>query len=173
MEQVLIRALAKEPALRFDSIETMNRAFQAALAAALDPKRHAANDPTIITQRTQALYRKYQNVRPADRGGRYRRSAVLAGLLLLLVLVVSAGAVAVVNPDLLTSPSAAPPTDDPAVQATRAQATVDYLVALNATQQATQAAPGALQTEVMSAVRQTVAARQGTPDASGTLAPTP
>jgi serine/threonine-protein kinase len=161
VELVLIRGLAKDPALRFESVEALNRAFQAAVAAALDPKRQPAADPTVMTPKAQELYRRYQNVRPAERGGR-RRSVVMAAGLLVLVLIVSAAAVAVVNPSFLNSPTPLPPTEDPAVLATKYQATVDYLVAINETQQAQENNPGAQQTEVMRAVIATIEAQQAT-----------
>jgi len=99
VELVLIKALAKDPALRYESVEAMNTAFRAALQAALHPGRAAAaNDKTLNAQRTLALYRKYQNVRPPERRGRYERSVVLATLLLLMACTVSAGAVAAIEP---------------------------------------------------------------------------
>jgi hypothetical protein len=108
VELVLIKALAKDPALRFESVEAMNRAFQGALAAALDPARHAAaNGKTISAHRTLAMYRKYQNVKPPERRGRLSRSAILAALLLLAACSVSAGAIAVIRPGLFTGASAA------------------------------------------------------------------
>jgi hypothetical protein len=170
VELVLIRGLAKDPALRFESVEALNRAFQAAVAAALDPKRQPPADPTVMTPKAQELYRRYQNVRPAERGGR-RRSVVMAAGLLVLVLIVSAAAVAVVNPSFLNSPTPLPPTEDPAVLATKYQATVDYLVAINETQQAQESNPGAQQTEVMRAVIATIEAQQATQAAAQVPAP--
>jgi serine/threonine-protein kinase len=107
IELVLIKALAKDPALRFDSLQALNQAFQSALAAALDPAGHAAaNGKTLSAQRTLAMYRKYQNVKPPERQGRFQRSAVLAALLLLLACAVSAGTIAVIRDDLFARASA-------------------------------------------------------------------
>ncbi|MBF8257416.1 MAG: putative Protein kinase, partial [Anaerolineales bacterium] len=91
IELVLIKALAKDPALRFDSMEALNRSFQAALAVALDPQARAADGKTISSQRTLAMYRKYQNIKPPESRGRLQRSAILAALLLLAACTVSAG----------------------------------------------------------------------------------
>jgi serine/threonine-protein kinase len=158
VEQVLIRALAKDPALRFESVEAMNRAFQAAMTAALESGRPASDDPTIITQRTLAMYRKYQNVRPAGRRGRIARPAVAAALLLVLVLVVSAGAVAIVRPEVLVPRTAAPTVEDPSVKATHLQATVDYMVILGSSDQPTGLPVDALETEVVVSAMQTIQA---------------
>ena len=64
IELVLIKALAKDPALRFASIKDLNQAFQAELKAALDPKLRSAGARTIGLDRTLELYRRYQNVKP-------------------------------------------------------------------------------------------------------------
>ena len=158
VEQVLIRALAKDPALRFPSVEAMNRAFQAATTAALESGRSTPDDPTIITQRTTALYRKYQNIRPEARRGRLPRPAVVAALLLLLVFVVSAGAVATVRPEFFVPRTAVPTVEDPSIQATRLQATVDYLVRIGSTGQPSGMPAEALETQVAISAMQTVQA---------------
>ena len=126
VELVLIRALAKDPAFRFDSIEKLNRAFQRELAAALDPALSAADARTIGPERTLALYRRYQNVQPPARPPRRRRSELLAVLLLLLACTVSGGAVAIIYPETFRPAIAAPlATQD-------VQATVDVLLTANA-----------------------------------------
>jgi serine/threonine protein kinase len=79
IELVLIKALAKDPALRFDSLQALNQAFQSALAVALDPAHHAAaNGKTQRSERWRCI--EYQNVKPPEQG-RFQRSAVLAALL--------------------------------------------------------------------------------------------
>ena len=83
VEMVLVRALAKDPALRFASIKDLNQAFQTELKAALDPKLRTAGARTIPLERTQELYRRYQNVKPPVRKRTYDRPAILATLLLL------------------------------------------------------------------------------------------
>jgi serine/threonine-protein kinase len=158
VEQVLIRALAKDPSLRFESVEAMNRAFQAAVTASLEPRRQAAEDPTIITQRTLAMYRKYQHVRPTTRRARLARPAVAAALLLILVFVVSAGAVAVLRPEVLGPRTAVPTVEDPSVKATHLQATVDYMVILGSSDQPTGLPVDALETEVVVSAMQTIQA---------------
>jgi serine/threonine-protein kinase len=107
VELVLIKALAKDPALRYESVEAMNRAFQSALQVALDPSRNAADGRTLSAQRTLAMYNKYQNVKPPVRQGRLPRSAILATLLLLLACTISAAAVYIIRPDLFMPASAA------------------------------------------------------------------
>jgi hypothetical protein len=138
---VLIRALAKDPSLRFESIGALNDAFQAALATALDPHLRAADAKTHSPERTLAMYQKYQNVRPSEpsaRRRRYDRSAVLALLLLLLACVVSAGAVYLVYPEAFVPVAAAPvPTQ------VDVQATVDFLLTANAPESGPEAPPGA------------------------------
>jgi len=168
IELVLIKALAKDPALRFESMEALNRSFQAALAVALDPQARAAADgKTISAQQTLAMYRKYQNIKPPERGGRFQRSAILAALLLLAACTVSAGAIAVIRPELFTRVDAAAPTPDEAARATMVRATVDYLVSLNAPEQGTELPPGALETAVMAAVMQTIMASGEPTEAAG------
>lgn len=155
VEQVLIRALAKNPALRFESVAAMNMAFQAAMAVGPGPS--PADDPTMITPRLVELYRKFQDVRPAARRRR-ARPGVVAALLLILIFVASAGAVALLGPDVLVRGPAAPTEEDPSVQATRLQATVDYLVRMGSTDQPTALPPDLLETEVFLSVMQTIEA---------------
>src|SRR3972149_6251314 len=89
IERVLIRALAKDSALRFGSIDGLNQAFQAALGTALDPRRRAAGAKTQNLENTLAMYRRYQNVKLPPRRRAYDRSAVVAALLLLLACTIS------------------------------------------------------------------------------------
>jgi hypothetical protein len=166
VELVLIKALAKDPALRFESVEAMNRAFQASLAAALDPARHAAaNGKAISAQRTLAMYNKYQNVQSPARPKRYQRSAILAALLLLLACTVSAAAVAVIRPELFTGASAQ------GVQLSDAdvQATVEVRLA-TALAAGTTVPTGALETEIYATV---MAAVEATRIAGGGPSSTP
>jgi len=154
VELVLIRALAKDPALRFESMEALNRSFQAALAVVLDPARvSAADGKTLSSQRSLAMYRKYQNVKPPERGGRFQRSAVLAALLLLLACTVSAGAVAVIYPEIFTPAAAAPSLSEADIQAT-----VNVLLTANTSDNGTDLPPGVLETAVYAAVLQTIEA---------------
>jgi hypothetical protein len=148
IELVLIKALAKDPALRYESMEALNRAFQAALAAALDPARYAAADgKTITSQRTLAMYRKYQNVTPRARQGRTQRSLILATLLLLLACTVSAGAIAVIRPELFSGASA----QSSQLSDAEIQATIEARLA-TALAAGTTMPTGALETEIYSTV---------------------
>jgi serine/threonine-protein kinase len=171
IELVLIKGLAKDPALRYASIDELNQAFQKALILAADPRRRSAADAktqSFDRNRTMAMYRKYQNVKPPVRRGWYQRSAILATLLLLLACTVSAGAIYVISPEIFTSAFAqAQGTPD-------VQATVDAIVAAFTPAPGTELAPGALETQVMAAVIQTIQA--STPSATlgaGTGSPTP
>jgi serine/threonine protein kinase len=76
VERVILRATAKDPADRFESMESFNAAFQASLAHALNPRMHPA--PTIPLPPSLSL------PRPAARRGRIR-PWMLAALLLLLL----------------------------------------------------------------------------------------
>jgi len=147
IELVLIKALAKDPALRFDSMEALNRSFQAALAVALDPQARAADGKTVSAQRTLAMYRKYQNIKPPERQGRLPRSAILAALLLLAAFTVSAGAIAVIRPDIFTGAAAQ------GIQLSEAdlQATIDSRLA-TALAAGTTMPTGALETEIYATV---------------------
>jgi serine/threonine-protein kinase len=165
IELVLIKALAKDPALRFDSMEALNRSFQAALAVALDPQARAADGETISSQRTLAMYRKYQNIKPPESRGRLQRSAILAALLLLLACSVSAGAIAVIRPELFSGAAAAGvPMSDAEIQATVESRLATALAG------GTDMPTGALETEIYSAV---LAAVEATNIAGGGPSSTP
>ncbi|HMK08685.1 MAG TPA: serine/threonine-protein kinase [Anaerolineales bacterium] len=113
IERILIRALAKDPALRFDSVAALNQAFQTALTEALDPHARAAGEKTLSRSATLAMYRKYQNVTPAARRRSYERPAVLVALLMILLCVLTVGAAGLLRPDLFfASRSAEPPAVD-------------------------------------------------------------
>ena len=165
VELVLIKALAKDPALRFDSIKDLNRAFQTELKAALDPKLRSAGARTVGLDRTLELYRRYQNVRPPPRKRSNNQMAVLSALLLLLACVVSAGAIGIIYPELFRPASASPPMSQADLQST-----VDVVLTANAPALGTELAPGELETAVYAAVLQTLQA-SGSPEA-GTPPPT-
>ena len=153
VERVLIRALAKDPALRFDSIRALNEAFQTELHAALDPRLRATTTRTIPLDSTQELYRRYQNVKPPSRRRPYERSLIVATLLLLLACGVSAGAVGIIYPEMFRPASAAP-----AISRDELQATVDVVLTANAPVAGTVLPPGELETRVYSAVVETLQA---------------
>jgi len=170
IELVLIKALAKDPALRFDSMEALNRSFQAALAVALDPRARAAEGKTVSSQRTLAMYRKYQNIKPPERQGRLPRSAILAALLLLAACTVSAGAIAVIRPDIFTGAAAQ------GIQLSEAdlQATIDSRLA-TALAAGTSMPTGALETEIYATVFAAVEATRiaaGGPSSTPSTTPT-
>jgi len=157
IEQVLIKALAKDPANRYESIRHLNDAFQHALRVAVDPARRAAEASTQLLDRTLAMYRKYQNVRPPTRRRWYERSALVAALLLLTACAVSAGAIAVIRPEIFSPAAAASSLSEAEIQAT-----VEFLLALNAPQAGSGVSEDELATAIMAAVMQTVAAGQST-----------
>ena len=153
VELVLVKALAKDPSLRYDSVLALNDAFQDALRLALDPARRTK---TRDVDRTTAIYNKYQNVKPPPRRRWFERSALAAALLALLACPAAAAATALYYPDLLNGGAAA------AAVPLDVQGTVDVLLTLNAPAPGTRVAPGAMQTAVYVAVIQTLAAN-GTP----------
>jgi serine/threonine-protein kinase len=153
VELVLVRALAKDPALRFPSIKDLNDAFQAGLKAALDPRLRASGAHTVPLDRTQELYRKYQNLAPVARNRPSSRPVVLATLLLLLACAVSAGAVGMVYPELFGRASAAP-----AMSPSDIQSTVDVVLTANPPEPGTDLPPGQLETAVYIAVVHTLEA---------------
>jgi serine/threonine protein kinase len=155
VELVLIKALAKDPALRFDSIKDLNQAFQAELKAALDPRLLTAGARTMSMENTLELYRRYQNVKPPARKRPHDRSAVLAALLLLLACTVSAGAVGIIYPEIFRPASAAPSYSQADIQST-----VDVVLTANSPAAGTELPPGALETSVFAAVIQTLQASQ-------------
>jgi serine/threonine protein kinase len=85
VEAVIIKAMAKDPAHRFNSVTEMNKAFQEALASSLDEKgrlkrrRVGPESPTLPPLEMSAD----QSGRAAGHA-RWRRAAMLAGLLLLI-----------------------------------------------------------------------------------------
>jgi serine/threonine-protein kinase len=132
IEMVLVKALAKDPDLRFESVLSLNGAFQDALRLALDPSRRT---PTRDAARSTAIYNKYQNVRPRPRRRWYGSTAVAAALLLLLGCPASAAALGVFYPQLLSGGSGGAAFD--------VQGTVDVLLTLNAPGPGTVVAPSA------------------------------
>jgi serine/threonine-protein kinase len=159
VELVLVRGLAKDPALRYASILELNDAFQEALRLALDPTRRVK---TRDVDRTTAIYNKYQNVKPPPRRRWFERSALVAALLLVVVCPASAAGAALFYSELLygAPAEAAPPTPD-------IQATVDVIVAANVARSGMSAE--ALKTAVYVAVMGTLVAN-GTPIDDPTLA---
>jgi len=153
VELVLVRALAKDPALRFPSVKDLNAAFQAELKAALDPRLRAAGAHTIPLDRTRELYQMYQNVAPPARNRPGNRPVILATLLLLLACAVSAGAAAMIYPELFARASAAP-----AMSPRDIQSTVDVVLTANRPSPGTDLPPGQLETAVYLAVIHTLQA---------------
>ena len=153
VELVLVRGLAKDPALRYASILELNDAFQGALRSALVPARRTK---TRDVDRTTAIYNKYQNVKPLPRRRWLERSALAAALLALLACPAAAAATAMFYPDLLNGGASAAPV------ALDVQGTVDVLLTLNAPAAGTEIPPGAMETAVYAAVVQTLTAN-GTP----------
>jgi len=152
IELVLVKGLAKDPALRYGSVLELNDAFQQALGAALDPTRQTK---TRDVDRTTAIYNKYQNVQPPPRRRRFERVGLVAGLLLLLACPAGAAAAALFYPGLLVG-------GPRPVAALDIQGTVDVLLTLNAPLAGTAVAPEDMKTAVYLAVIQTLAAN-GTP----------
>ncbi len=127
---------------------------------------------TANLDRTLAMYRKYQNVKPPEKRRWYQRTALLAGLLALLACSVSATGIALFYPDLLGTSASAQGLSEADLQAT-----VDLIVAANISL-ATDMPPGALETAIYAAVLQTIEASGSPPEgesptANPSLSPTP
>jgi serine/threonine protein kinase len=88
IENVILKATAKDPANRFESMEAFNRAFQAALAHAIDPKNNPApkieppksNNATLIIPESRQAYEQ--------KGGKQnpKKWLYIGGAVLLLLL---------------------------------------------------------------------------------------
>ncbi|HSR47098.1 MAG TPA: serine/threonine-protein kinase [Anaerolineales bacterium] len=150
IEMVLVKGLAKDPALRYASVMALSNAFQEAMEIALDPARRSARTQNI--EKTTAIYNKYQNVKPEPRRRWFERSAVLAALLLLIACPASAAATVYFYPDLLSGGvnAAEAPVD--------VEATVFALLTANAPALGGDEDPGSMQTAVYAAVVQTLQA---------------
>jgi serine/threonine-protein kinase len=164
VELVLIKALAKDPALRFASVRDLNRAFQLALRGVLDPPSKASEAPTLDLDRT-LFYQRYQNAPVRVRPRRFDRSAILVAALLLLTCTIGAGAVAMIYPEVFWEANAAPPSVAPVVDI---QATVDVVLTANAAALGPSVPASVLQTRVYAAVVQTLEATL-TPPAAQSL----
>jgi len=112
VERVILKATAKHPAERFESMSAFNAAFQAALAHALNPREHPA--PTI------ALPPSLSNPPPVRR--RRLQPWLLAAALLLVC-----PAAWFLYVDLQTRAAAAGGLDPSATQLTAAAATIEAL----------------------------------------------
>ncbi len=84
LERVILKATAKEPADRFDSIAGFNAAFQAALAHALDPSQPA---PQVIVPPSAQPTTQFPRVPTAAERRRSRTRVWIGALAVLLVLV--------------------------------------------------------------------------------------
>ncbi len=86
VEHVILKATAKNPNDRFESVAEMNHAFQAAIAHVRDPRSYAA--PKIdLPPPTMSMHPAHRlQAQERSTGRRIRRLAAAAGLLLLLLL---------------------------------------------------------------------------------------
>lgn len=86
VERVILKATAKDPRNRFDSVSEMNEAFQAAVAHALDPGTHPAPQVALPDlSETLILPPAAFQDRTGIPRGRWARLAGLAALLLLML----------------------------------------------------------------------------------------
>lgn len=122
VEAVLIKALAKDPAHRFRSVEEMNRVFQRALADAIDASGRLVRRPippdlkkSLDIPATQSTLRPSAKKKPVS-----RLSIAVAGLILLFVCPLSAWAVLAEDGPIasLANAAARPPTSGPELAAT-------------------------------------------------------
>lgn len=114
VERVILKATAKDPAERFESMEALNEAFQAALAHALNPKLNPA--PTLALPASVSM-----TSAPPSR--RRKLQPWLVGALLLLLLACP-GLAALVRGGASPTPT---PSDGSAPRLTAAAATIDAL----------------------------------------------
>jgi len=84
LERVILKATAKDPADRFESMAEFNRTFQAALAHALDPSRPA---PHVVVPPSAQPTTQFPRVETAAERRRSRTRAWIGALAALLVLV--------------------------------------------------------------------------------------
>jgi serine/threonine protein kinase len=85
VERVILKATSKDPDHRFESVEAMNQAFQAALAHSLDPTIHPAPDIELHADADTALMDTATVAQEPDKKRRRRLAALLALLLLFLL----------------------------------------------------------------------------------------
>ncbi|MEX0787875.1 MAG: serine/threonine-protein kinase [Anaerolineales bacterium] len=154
IERVILKATARNPAERFSSVGEMNRAFQAGLQYALNPRLPAP--PVVEVPSSARLPRPAQGLtqplpKPAPR--RKRRSwALLVPLLVALAFACPLGAssmIELLRP--LTNPaesSGLPPAGIPDSQITAAAATIQALSTEVAASHAELAGPDAINTAV-------------------------
>ncbi len=84
VEAVLLRALAKDRTLRFDSIDELNRAFQSAVQDALENGNRKVRTP--LFDRSTQIYEKYQRLPSTKPVPWYRRrAAAVAAVALVLI----------------------------------------------------------------------------------------
>ncbi len=85
VERVILKATAKDPDDRFESLAEMNQNFQKALAHALDPENNTAPEITLPQPKPEQP-EPSMVVEEPPRRRRWALAAVLAALLLLLLL---------------------------------------------------------------------------------------
>ncbi len=84
LERVILKATAKDPADRFESIAEFNAAFQAALAHALDPSQPA---PHVVVPPSAQATTQFPRLPTAAERRRHRTRVWIGALAVLLVLV--------------------------------------------------------------------------------------
>lgn len=147
VERVILRATAKRPDDRFESVGEMNTAFQAALAHTLDPLENPA--PTIPLPAVERVSR----IQREERRKRRRRN-LLAGAALLLALLLCGGTA------FLTGLLGAAKPEGEGAQLTSLAGTIQALSTGVAAEQRGTLAPGQLQDAVLA----TLAAGEETPE---------
>jgi hypothetical protein len=145
VEDVLIRALAKTPAGRYESMTALNEAFQAAIKASLDPsgtyrlRQLRAEEPTeALSRRVVVRAWAQNNIR------KVRRFAPLLAAVFLLGCPAAAWGFGILPP-LWNGKSTVLAQGEGSAGF---QATIDALSTLNAPGKGTQVEPGAVETSV-------------------------
>jgi hypothetical protein len=153
VEAVLIRALAKDRSLRYESVDELNLAFQKAVTYALENGNRKTRTP--LFDRSTAIYEKYQHMPPSKPLPWYRRRAAAVGAIVLALIAcpLSAWGMSALLPGFDgVSAQGAPQVF--VVTSTGLEATILALMTANAPRQGTDMAPE----QVNKAVVETLAA---------------
>jgi serine/threonine protein kinase len=153
VEAVLIRALAKDRSLRYESVDELNQAFQKAVAYALENGNRKTRTP--LFDRSTAIYEKYQHMPPTKPVPWYRRRAAAMGAVVLALIAcpLSAWGMSALLPGF-EGASAEGARQVFVVTSTGVEATILALMTANAPRQGTEMAPE----QVNKAVVETLAA---------------
>jgi hypothetical protein len=165
IEAILIKALSKDPAQRFNSIGEFNQAFQTTLQEVMDPatgkmKPEAVGKiPETLVVETETL--PGEEKKPQEKKGEKRRSYAWVLLLLLLACPLAFWGISILSPPLSEAQS---PTELSTVDL---MGTVYALSTANAPGEGTEIAPGGVETAVAATLTAMAPPDSGTPTPTG------